>query len=136
MSNTTVRVKGTTVEFSIAALYQLAADSGESLLRDIAEQAAKRIGIKVSFENMSPKQKNKVLAVLQKEHTPSRSFEIGMDGGPDEEEQEVTVTITAPSYLIGIKAYLDLTTTEKLSSLEASFMPVPHKNMVRAVITC
>ena len=136
MSNTIVRVKGTTVGFSIAALYPLAADNEESLLRDIAEQAAKTIGIKVSFENMSPKQKNKVLAVLQKEHTPSRSFEIGMDGGPDGEEQEVTVTIAAPSYILGIKAYLGLTTKEKLSSLEASFTPVPHKNMVRAVISC
>ena len=116
-----LKVTGTTIQFSLFLLGELAEDNGETILDAMVEEAAAELG--VTFEELNQEQ---IWHLMTKEYTPFRSVTITSKGVIGEAEQEVTLTLTAPSYVIGIQAYLALTTKEKLNSLAIGFMPVDH----------
>lgn len=121
-----IKVTGTTIQFSLFLLGELAEDNGETLLEAMAAQAATELGFPSSLEELSKKQTKHVLAAMAKEHTPFRSVTVTSKGVIGEAAQEATVTVTAPSYVIGALYFIELTTKEKLNSLATSFMPIDH----------
>lgn len=124
----TLKVQGTTIQFALAIMSQLAEDDGALVAKAMVDKIRGEFGFDYSDENPTGEQLTEMTKKLVEEHDQFLTVAVATKGVTDEgEEQEVTLTLTAPSYVIGLKVFLALTTPQGLRNLGTSFMPIDRE---------
>lgn len=112
----TLKVNASTKRFALAALREI--NTTQEMLNIIAQH---RLG--ADFATLVVKKPKKATKLMEK--IDPKFYEFYFKATQDEADGggEIEVTLTAPSGLIGFKAFQAMTNPQKLSGLLASFMP-------------
>jgi hypothetical protein len=110
-----VKVEATTVKFALGVLGNL--HDGDDVLSVVGAHLFGDNFIEIMEEH--PEDAATVLT-----ETHEKFLEFSFTGKGEEEDQDIEVTILAPSGLLAYQAFQNLTSSKHLSALAASFMPV------------
>lgn len=111
----TLKVDGTSIKFALAAMGQV------SEAEQILDVIASSLMGKDSTKDVTEEDEAAFEGLFTELHENFQMFTFTANG---ENEQSVTLTLSAPSGLIAFLAFNALTTSKKLNSLAASFMPI------------
>ena len=121
-ASVTLKVEGSSIGFSIAMLTMLNDDDGETIAEAMFVANADILGIELT-DDITEEDERRIVDELEKNHSPFIDFSMNANGEYEDVPHTLKLTITAPSYLIGLRAFVAMTEKRKLNSLLASFMP-------------
>lgn len=108
-----LKVKGTSLQFALGTLMSINKEQGATLTTRILSQCLTQLGI--AEENKREKSNSRLIKQELKAKTiPFRSFTFSITG---EGNEEVTFTITAPSYVNCISSLLVMTEPQKIGNI-------------------